>query len=66
MKIRQVNKKKKKENGMEYVLNFLKISRFKLNVNVTLKNMKIKPDTGLNSVDYRQIVFIRNQVTFQR
>lgn len=63
MKIRQVNEKKEKENGMEYVLN-LKISRFKLNV--TSKNMKIKLDTRLNSFDYRQIVFIRNQVTFQR
>lgn len=63
MKIRQVNEKKGKENGMEYVLN-LKISRFKLNV--TSKNMKIKLDTRLNSFDYRQIVFIRNQVTFQR
>lgn len=63
MKIRQVNEKKEKENGMEYVLN-LKISRFKLNV--TSKNMKIKLDTRLNNFDYRQIVFIRNQVTFQR
>lgn len=64
MKIRQVNKKKRKWNGIH--IKFFKNITFQIKRERYMKNMKIKPDTGLNIVDYRQIVFIRNQVTFQR